>query len=189
MSRENPTHDADRDHAETTAVPAGGAGADTGATSSAGIDEGDTADVQNVSSQNGLAGVGTRGPDGPESSTDAGDVDLEQEQRAADPSFVREDEHPGAASHNARVSARDAGGDAQRAVADPGQQHLPRMAQNAPTRDEELAGIVAQTRADLGLGIPRERARDIIRQRLDDAGIGVDDDGLDDLARRVLEES
>jgi hypothetical protein len=186
MTNENLAHEADRDAPDTTTVPAGGAGADAGADSSPSIDDGDTADVQNVSSQNDIAGVGTRGPDGPDASTTAGGVDVEQEQRAADPDFVREDESSGAASHNARVSTRDSD-DPQRARTDGDFQHLPRMAQNAPSREDELAGIVAQTRADLGLGIPRERARDIVQQRLDDSGIEYDDGALDELERRILE--
>ncbi|MGC0369959.1 hypothetical protein [Microbacterium sp. SLBN-111] len=45
-------------------VPAGGAGADTGAVSAAEIDDADEARVQNVSSQNDIPGVGTRAADG-----------------------------------------------------------------------------------------------------------------------------
>jgi hypothetical protein len=186
MSSQNVPQDADRTRAEENEVPAGGAGADSGAASTVGVDHDDTAGVQNISSQNDIAGVGTRGPDEVASSTGADATAVEQERRAADPDFVRDDEAAGAAAHNARVSARDAGEDAERVRRDDDYQHLPRMAQNAPTRDEELAGIVAQTKADMALGIPEERAREIVRQRLDDTGIDYDDDALDELARRVL---
>lgn len=179
-------HHADRDDPETTDVPAGGAGADSGAAPSVDVDPDDHADVQNVSSQNDIAGVGTRGPDGrTESNVDAG-ASVEQERRASDPALTRDDEAPGAAAHNARVSARDAD-DPARAQSDDAFQHLPRMAQNAPTAEEEFAGIVAQTKADVGLGIPDGRIPDILRQRLDDAGIAYDDDTIDELARRVRE--
>ncbi|MFS0794684.1 hypothetical protein [Microbacterium sp. 1P10AE] len=48
-------------------VPAGGAGADTGAVGAASIDPDDDAHIQNVSSQNDVPGVGTRaGDDGAE---------------------------------------------------------------------------------------------------------------------------
>lgn len=45
-------------------VPAGGAGADSGAVESVKITEGDEAPIQNISSGNDTPGVGTRGPDG-----------------------------------------------------------------------------------------------------------------------------
>ncbi|MCT2087651.1 hypothetical protein M3D75_16180 [Microbacterium enclense] len=48
----------------TADIPAGGAGADTGAVSATEIDPDDEARVQNVSSQNDLPGVGTRAADG-----------------------------------------------------------------------------------------------------------------------------
>lgn len=60
------------DHAHTVSdaeghaadVPAGGAGADSGAVSATEIDTDDDARVQNVSSQNDIPGVGTRASDG-----------------------------------------------------------------------------------------------------------------------------
>lgn len=45
-------------------VPAGAAGADTGAVGAAEIDDDDEAHLQNISSQNDLPGVGTRAADG-----------------------------------------------------------------------------------------------------------------------------
>jgi hypothetical protein len=55
-------------------VPAGAAGADTGAVGAAEIDADDEARIQNISSQNDLPGVGTRSADGlTERGTDHGD--------------------------------------------------------------------------------------------------------------------
>ncbi|MCJ1707569.1 hypothetical protein [Microbacterium sp. VKM Ac-2923] len=55
-------------------VPAGAAGADSGAVGTAEIDADDEARIQNVSSQNDLPGVGTRAADGlTERGTDHGD--------------------------------------------------------------------------------------------------------------------
>jgi len=47
-------------------VPAGGAGADTGSVDAARVDPADRAEIPNVSSQNDIPGVGTRGGDGSE---------------------------------------------------------------------------------------------------------------------------
>ena len=49
-------------------VPAGGAGADTGAVDAARVDPTDRAEIPNVSSQNDAPGVGTRGAGSPSSS-------------------------------------------------------------------------------------------------------------------------
>jgi hypothetical protein len=189
MSQQDLPFDADRAEPETTEVPAGGAGADSGASSSVEIDPDDATGVKIVSSQNDIAGVGTRGPDGPVSSTASVGApshgEPEQEARAADPAYARSDEDAGAAHRNARVSQRDSA-DPDAAQADGGYQHLPRMAQNASTHEQELAGLVVQTRADLALGIPRERVGEILRQRLRDAGIDVGDDVVDDLTDQVL---
>ena len=50
--------------AEGYDVPAGGAGADSGAAPAVDIDPDDEAGVSNVSSSNDIPGVGTRGADG-----------------------------------------------------------------------------------------------------------------------------
>lgn len=65
-------------------VPAGGAGADTGAVDSASIDPADRADIQNISSQNDIPGVGTRAADGP-METDLGDTDADRQPDGVDP--------------------------------------------------------------------------------------------------------
>lgn len=60
----------------TSDVPAGGAGADTGAVGAASIDPDDDARIANVSSQNDLPGVGTRPADGrPARGTEEDDAD------------------------------------------------------------------------------------------------------------------
>lgn len=72
MSTPTPEHLPGADHDDTVAssdgltadVPAGGAGADSGAVAATEIDPDDDARVQNVSSQNDLPGVGTRAADG-----------------------------------------------------------------------------------------------------------------------------
>jgi hypothetical protein len=65
---------ADAAPAEAEAVPAGGKGADTGAVDGARIDDADAADVQNISSQNDIPGVGTRAADGSMESGDGPDT-------------------------------------------------------------------------------------------------------------------
>lgn len=64
-------------------VPAGGAGADTGTVDSASIDPADRADIQNISSQNDIPGVGTRAADG-SMETDLDDADPERQPRDDD---------------------------------------------------------------------------------------------------------
>lgn len=64
-------------------VPAGGAGADTGAVDSASIDPADRADIPNISSQNDIPGVGTRAADG-SMETDLDDADPERPARDDD---------------------------------------------------------------------------------------------------------
>ena len=61
MSRDDPG-------TEPEDVPAGGAGADTGAVGAARVDPTDRAEIPNVSSQNDAPGVGTRGAGSPSSS-------------------------------------------------------------------------------------------------------------------------
>ena len=53
--------DATDDAAVKGSVPAGGAGADSGAVEAVEIEPGDDAPIQNVSTMNDIPGVGTRG--------------------------------------------------------------------------------------------------------------------------------
>ncbi len=167
--------------------PPGGRGADSGAApavdTEGSLPEGSTG----VSSQNDIAGVGSRAADGSiESGTaDAGD-DIEQRGRLAEPGMSRPDENPDVARRNRRVAERDAGSDAAAKVSDPDAQHLPREAQNAPSLSEEVRGIIVQTRADIQLGnAPEGQLRDILARRLRDAGIDQDDRELDSLVHEL----
>ena len=60
-------HDAAKDAPDESAVkgsvPAGGAGADSGAVEAVEVEKGDDAPIQNVSTMNDTPGVGTRGAD------------------------------------------------------------------------------------------------------------------------------
>lgn len=58
------------DSAFTESVPAGGAGADSGAVDAVKVDEADRARIPNISSQNDVPGVGTRAADGSMESAD-----------------------------------------------------------------------------------------------------------------------
>jgi len=56
-------HDTDDESAVKGSVPAGGAGADSGAVEAVEVEQGDHAPIQNVSTMNDIPGVGTRGAD------------------------------------------------------------------------------------------------------------------------------
>jgi len=56
----------------TGQVPAGGAGADSGAVDAVGVDPEDEASIGDISSQNDIPGVGTRAPDPDQSDNDRG---------------------------------------------------------------------------------------------------------------------
>lgn len=172
------THDSTSDEGQRPPViPPGHEGADSGATDSVRVDSegGRTPDEEDFPSD--TAGVKPR--DG----ADDDPGDLEQEKRLAEPDGPRDDEADGVAHHLDRVTRRDAENPG-RAVDDAGTQHRPRLAQNAASEEEELEGIIAQSRADLSEGSP-ERIVELLRQRLDDAGIARDDDQIVELARRV----
>jgi len=81
-------------------VPAGGAGADTGAVGAAQIDADDEARLQNISSQNDLPGVGTRAADG---LTERGTDDARGEQG----STSRHTEDTGAPEHDHATATTD----------------------------------------------------------------------------------
>jgi len=62
-----------------------------------------------------------------------------------------------------------------------GVQDEPVLEQNAATTQDQIAGIVAQTRADLGSETD-ERYAEVLRQRLEDAGIQMTDDDVQSLS-------
>lgn len=74
------------------------------------------------------------------------------------------------------------------ALGERGEQTLPAMDQNNATNDEKIAGIIVQTRADVGTESV-ERAREVLVQRFEETGVSVDEDQLDGYARRVVSDS
>lgn len=70
---------------EAYPTPPGGAGADSGAVDSTRVDDTERADIPNISSQNDIPGVGTRGPGGTmESDLDDAAADGRRREPAAD---------------------------------------------------------------------------------------------------------
>jgi hypothetical protein len=65
-----------------------------------------------------------------------------------------------------------------------GEQRLPAMAQNDAPVDDKVAGIVAQTRVDVGTE-SLARIEGVLRQRLEQSGIDLGDDEIERLAREV----
>ncbi|KZE42949.1 hypothetical protein [Microbacterium sp. T32] len=111
-------------------VPAGGAGADTGAVSAAEIDDADEARVQNVSSQNDIPGVGTRAADG----------DGEHGTDDARGSTSRHDPHESAGASAATAGEQHADADSPIARFQPGvgrdSAESSRIAQSLPDPDD-----------------------------------------------------
>jgi hypothetical protein len=64
------------------------------------------------------------------------------------------------------------------------EQRLPAMDQNNAPDIDKVAGIVAQTRADVGTE-PLERIVEVLHQRLDQAGVSLPDADVEELARQV----
>ncbi len=64
------------------------------------------------------------------------------------------------------------------------EQRLPAMDQNNAPDVDKVAGIVAQTRADVGTE-PLERIVEVLHQRLDQSGVDLPDSEVEELARQV----
>lgn len=64
------------------------------------------------------------------------------------------------------------------------EQRLPAMSQNNASDVDKVAGIVAQTRADVGTE-SLDRIAEVLRQRLDQSGIDLPDGDVQELARQV----
>jgi hypothetical protein len=64
------------------------------------------------------------------------------------------------------------------------EQRLPAMSQNDASDVDKVAGIVAQTRSDVG-DQSLDRIADVLRQRLVQAGVELPDDEVRELARQV----
>lgn len=56
---------------------------------------------------------------------------------------------------------------------EPGTQDAPAMDQHPVTEADKISGIVAQVRSDAA-GLPDDRTREMLRQRLRDAGLPTD---------------
>jgi hypothetical protein len=64
------------------------------------------------------------------------------------------------------------------------EQRLPAMSQNNASDVDKVAGIVAQTRSDVGAE-PLERIAEVLRQRLTQSGIDLPEHDVEELARQV----
>ena len=64
------------------------------------------------------------------------------------------------------------------------EQRLPAMAQNNASDIDKVAGIVAQTRQDVGTH-PLEEIAHVLRQRLTQSGVELPDNDIEELARQV----
>jgi hypothetical protein len=80
--------------------------------------------------------------------------------------------------------AGQGGAIAHDAASAPGVQDEPVLDQNAASDEDRIAGIVAQTRVDVGdAGV--ERIADVLTQRFTDAGLDVDADRTVALAAEI----
>lgn len=100
-----------------------------------------------------------------------------------------EGDPPEGTDHHGQDQGRDtlSAGDAQRTPGGLGteqEQRLPAMAQNDAPAIDKVAGIVVQTRADVGTE-PVDRITEVLRQRLEQAGIDLPDHDIEELARQV----
>lgn len=96
---------------------------------------------------------------------------------------------PDGTDHFGQDAGRDTltAGEAQRtpgALGTEQEQRLPAMSQNDASSIDKVAGIVAQTRADVSTE-PVERIIQVLGQRLDQSGIDLPDDEVAELARQV----
>ncbi|SIT67664.1 hypothetical protein [Microbacterium sp. RU33B] len=66
----------------------------------------------------------------------------------------------------------------------PNEQNEPIMDQHQAPDTDKIAGIVVQTRSDVGTETP-ERIIEVLRQRFADAGLDVSDEETADLAQQI----
>lgn len=66
----------------------------------------------------------------------------------------------------------------------PNEQNEPIMDQHQAPDTDKIAGIVVQTRSDVGTETP-ERITEVLRQRFADAGLDVSDEETADLAQQI----
>lgn len=93
------------------------------------------------------------------------------------------------ADHHGHDEGRDTltASQAQRSTSGLGseqEQRLPAMSQNNASDVDKVAGIVAQTRSDVGTE-PLERIAEVLRQRLSQSGVDLPDHDIEELARQV----
>ncbi|MDY0908696.1 hypothetical protein [Microbacterium sp. CFBP9034] len=96
---------------------------------------------------------------------------------------------PDGGDHHGQDEGRDTltVGEAQRTPGGLGseqEQRLPAMSQNDASSVDKVAGIVVQTRSDVGTE-PVERIAEVLRQRIDQAGIDLPDSEVQELARQI----
>lgn len=168
-------------------VPAGGRGADSGSADAVEIEPGDTEEIPDRSWGNDAPGVGTRGPG------DSGEVETPSEDSYAE----RADDAPLPDLHDEREDSRverslhrrlrrDVGPDAAaRDAADPHTQSRPKMAQHVATVEQEMWGLLVQTRTDMPRA-DRRRLREVFQERLCQAGIDLPADEVDRFLRLRL---
>ncbi|GAA1916555.1 hypothetical protein GCM10009775_06250 [Microbacterium aoyamense] len=88
--------------------------------------------------------------------------------------------------HHGQDGGSDAltAGEAQREMAGQAEQDRPAMSQNNASDMDKIAGVVAQTRVDVG-GKDHESIVHVLRQRLEQAGVPLTGTDVDELARQV----
>lgn len=93
---------------------------------------------------------------------------------------------PDVPDHHGQDEGRDTltASQSQRDLSGAQEQRLPAMAQNNASEVDKVAGIVAQTRNDLGTE-PHDRIVEVLHQRLEQSGIQLPDDEVSELARQV----
>lgn len=76
--------------------------------------------------------------------------------------------------------------DSAPSAARPGEQNAPAMDTHATDDEARIAGVIVQTRADVGDKSP-ERIADVLRQRFSDIGLDLGDDRITALAAEVAQ--
>ncbi len=136
--------------------------------------------------------------EGAEDTPGAGDAAREEEPAtpaAAEPTHAASGigviDEPDGADHHGQDEGRDtlSAGEAQRtpgALGSEQEQRLPAMSQNDASSVDKVAGIAAQTRADVG-SEPAERVEEVLRQRLEQSGVALPPDEVAELARQITQ--
>jgi len=94
---------------------------------------------------------------------------------------------PSAGADGGASPADSVGGalhDESKRASRPGEQSEPRMDTHSTDDEARIAGVVVQTRADVG-GKSDERVADVLRQRFADIGLELGDDRIRALAAEI----